>query len=263
MRLLALLVAATLLVTACRGGGDSSSGAEVRTIDAKASAKSVVLQTVYAMQNVESYHLTATIPTHPDDVRGKFGWDIEFAQPDLYRILVPFDEGATRQECHADTIEGGTVCYDVMVSVTNHGVGESLVVGETVYGRECADIDRDCNEWQQAPRGDVVVPVLSPSYLPQWPIVALEMARDLQTIGEEELDGEAVIHFQAKVNTLRAISENYRHVFEAAGVTTFGQECVGRSDGQEECRDTTYEDLLEQLEPRLSYSDANPAAVDV
>jgi hypothetical protein len=34
-------------------------------------------------------------------------------------------------------------------------------------------------------------------------------------------------------------------------------------DGQEECRDTTYEDLLEQHEPRLSYSDANPATVDV
>ncbi len=149
-----------------------------------------------------------------------------------------------------------------MTSITGRMVSEGLAVGDNLYGRQCDDTGRNCGEWRERAR-EIILPVPSPSYLPQWPIVALEMAHGLQVVGEEDLTGETVIHLQARVNIMRSILENQRRIFDTAGISAFGQECTAQTGGQKECRETGFDELLDQHEPRLSYSDTNPSTVDV
>jgi hypothetical protein len=78
---------------------------------------------------------------------------------------------------------------------------------------------------------------------------------------------------RGSVNFLRAVFEGQRRVFEAAGVPAFGRECTLLlpmvADGTpqpaptEVCRDTTYEDLLEQEADDLAAGDASPATIEV
>jgi hypothetical protein len=138
-----------------------------------------------------------------------------------------------------------------------------------MYGRQCNETDGVCDPWREQPRGPFVIAGPSPSYLPQWPLVALQLAEDLELVGEDDVDGITLVHLQGSVNHLRAVLENERRVLTAAGITSFGTECTaeaalpGEPPGDEVCRELTFEESLERQEPQLSSYDENPGAIDI
>jgi hypothetical protein len=167
---------------------------------------------------------------------------IEFAEPDSYHFLI--------HAVQADEIE------------ESEGVYEAIMVGDKAYTRQCRDIEKACDPWRQGPRPPVPIAAPSPSFAPGWPLVALEMAHNLQTIGSEEIDGVPATHLRGAANQLRAALENERRILTAAGITTFGEECEGRPGGREECRELTFEEALVRQEPDLSFYDENPSTID-
>jgi hypothetical protein len=113
--------------------------------------------------------------------------------------------------------------------------------------------------------------------------VALEMTGELELVGQDEVDGTTLTHLRGSVNHLRAILENQRRVFTAAGITSFGTECTTAltptvfdetgelvesapdtpAESEQRCREQTFEEALENQEPGLSFYDENPATIDI
>ena len=235
--------------------------------------RALVDEALSAMGQLDSYHVAFGLPIPPDDVREKAGWEIEFEAPDSYRMLLFGAEGESERRCESyllpDASGTGETCYDVLISISEYTVAETVVVGDTMYGRQCNETDGVCDPWREQPRGPFVIAGPSPSFLPQWPLVALELAEDLELVGEDNVDGVTLVHLQGSGNHLRAILENERRVLTAAGITSFGTECraeaalPGESQGDEVCRELTFEESLERQEPQLSLYDENPGAIDI
>ena len=207
-----------------------------------------VLNTAKDQTHATSYHVTVrwpTYPTHPEDVQGEFRWEVDLQPPDRARVLL---FGA-----------------------------ESITVGEEAYGRTCGGVGTDCEPWE----GPVPVTIASAGpppfyipalfYMPGWPLVAAEMAQDLEVIdlGGSDQDGE--IHIRGRVNHIRAVLENQRRVFEEYGITSFGRTCESsavhiesESDhtGDESCRDLTFEESLSE-QSSLEFYNENMAVMDV
>ena len=151
-------------------------------------------------------------------------------------------------------------------------IGELLYVGDTIYAHKCDPDGTNCTAWDRTKRGDVIVGAASPSYFPQWPIVALEVAD-----GVSVSEGSSI---RGTINHIRAVFENSRRLVEAAGITpTYGQECGAastpvelttppddpstlESSSAQNCRDLTYEESLASQEPGLSFYDDNPASIE-
>ena len=267
-------------------GSDSVSIDEERPVSGD--PRTLLEQALSAMTDLDSYHVAIGVPTRPGDAREGFGWEIEFAEPDSYRMLLFGVEGESEQRCESytspDGSDSGQTCYDVLTNITSRTVTESIAVGDTLYGRQCEDIDKNCEVWREQPRGPFFIAGPSPSFFPQWPLVALELTDELELVGENDADGAAFIHLRGSVNQLRAILENQRRVLNAAGVTSFGEECTAvvamprivertgevvevaptaTAEDEQTCRELTFEESLEQQEPQLSFYDENPATIDL
>lgn len=221
------------LAAACGGGGGGGSGDKARD------------QAVAAMAEVESYRTEFDFGLPPGLV-----W--EYVKPDSYRTFFG-----------ADHVEG-----DIR---TRAGGSEILYIGESIYTRKCDDVDTNCQEWKSSPRGSAVIYAPSPSYYPQWPLVALEMAKDLKV----STKGGA-LRLVGTVNTMRAVLESLKRILDQEGRTDFGRECsssavqIGEDEApptpapvtsQETCRDTTYQDMLEQEADDIAFSDERPATI--
>ena len=249
--------------------------------------RALVDKALSSMTQLDSFHAAFVLSIPPDDVREKAGWEIEFEAPDSYRMLLFGAEGESERRCESyllpDASGSGETCYDVLISISEYTVAETVVVGDTMYGRRCNETDGVCDPWREQPRGPFVIAGPSPSFLPQWPLVAIELAEDFELVGREDRDGVTLVHFQGSVNHLRAILENQRRVLTAAGITSFGEECTARAiprivdetgepvestpdrgaEDEESCRELTFEESLEQQEPGLSFYDENPGAIDI
>jgi hypothetical protein len=222
-----------------------------------------------AMAALDSYHVAFLFPAGPEEVR----WEAEFAAPDSYRFQLFTAEGETRQECASPPDGGvfvyGTPCREIFTSITAQAVAETVLVGDRAYVRQCQDVEEQCEPWLDGPRPQVPIAGPSPTYLPQWPLVALEMAQPVEVVGGEEIDGVTLVHLHGSVNHLRAIMENERRALTAAGITSFGEECTveaslpGEPPGAESCRELTFEESLERQEPDLSFYDETPAVIDL
>jgi hypothetical protein len=178
---------------------------------------------------------------------------IEYKKPNSYRSLVIANDNQTGLRT----------------------LGELLYVGDTIYAHKCNADGTDCKAWDRTPRGEVIVGAASPSYFPQWPIVALEMAHDVSASTET---GRVLV--RGSVNHIRAVFENSRRLAKTAGITpTYGQECSAAStpverttppddpstpgsSSAQNCRDLTYEESLASQEPGLSFYDNNPATIE-
>lgn len=241
-RLIATLAGATLLVLIASCGGETSQEEPPEDVEAP------VEQALATMDGLNSYRLEMGFgPGEAPPIV------IEFASPNSYR----FQWGVVQ------TTDG---------SESPKGVFETIIVGDKAYTRQCERPDKNCEDWKQGPRPAVPIAGPSPSFLPQWPLVAIEMAGDLETLGTEKVDGEVLLRVRGLVNHLRAILENERRVFTAAGITSFGEECEQEAavpvsgtpiQGEEVCRELTYEEALENQEPTLSFYDQNPATIDI
>ena len=226
-----------------------------------------------AMADLDSYRAAFGVPARPDDIQEEYRWEIEYEAPDSYRVLLFAAEGEREERCESyvlpDGSGSGRTCYEILTSITSQTVAETIVVGDTIYGRRCKDIDKECDRWQEQPRGPIVIPALSYSFLPQWPLVALEMAAQLELAGQDTVDGVPLIHLQGSVNHLRAVLENERRVLTAAGTTSFGETCTvevsspGEPPGERTCRELTFEESLEGQEPQLSFYDENLSTIDI
>jgi hypothetical protein len=226
-----------------------------------------------AMAELDSYRIAFVFPTRPEDALGEYRWEVEYDAPDSYRFLLFGAEGETEEICESYTLPGGSgfgqTCREVFTKITGRTVSETVLVGDTIYGRQCEDIDRECDPWQEQPRGPIAVAGPSPSFFPQWPQVALELAGDFEDLGMEEIDGVRLLHVRGSVNHLRAIFENQRRVLTAAGITSFGGECTAEASlpeeppGEQTCRELTFEESLERQEPQLSFYDEHPAIIDL
>ena len=227
------------------------------------------------MKALRSYRLTV-IPSPPsNDPLRELRWVVEFVAPDTYRSLEFDVEGESEEVCESYTDPENqdliTRCYPILTSVTRGILYERISSPDRLYFRECTDVDKDCSEWERYPLTSVPVAPAGPSstYLPQWPLVALEMAQDLQFLGIEEFDGDSLVHLRGVVNPLRAVLENQRRVYTAAGVTSYGVRCEGETvqpgeePAEQTCRELTYEDVLEKEEPKLISYDRNPATIDI
>ena len=205
-----------------------------------------VLNTAKDQTHATSYHVTVrwpTYPTHPKDVQGEFRWEVDLQPPDRARVLL---FGA-----------------------------ESITVGEEAYGRTCGGVGTDCEPWE----GPVPVTIASAGpppfyipalfYMPGWPLVAAEMAQDLEVIDLEDSDQEGEIHIRGKVNRIRAVLESERRVFAAADITSFGTICEsdpvepeGDYTNDESCRERTFEEYLNG-QSHLEFYDENMTVMDV
>lgn len=197
----------------------------------KDDAPALVEDALTAMNGLSSYRLEMGIGAEAAPII------VEFATPDRYRTLLAGDDR----------------------------VYEAIIVGERAFSRQCTAVDQGCGDWVEDEAPPFIVLGPSPSYLPQWPLVALEMASDVKVLGTEELEGATTIHLRGSVNLIRAVLENQRRVLTAAGITSFGEECSVPTVGDDEptCRDRTFEESLENQEPTLSFYDENPATIDV
>lgn len=227
------------------------------------------------MAELDSYRVAFVFPTRPEDVLEEYRWEVEYDAPDSYRFLLFMAEGETEERCESfispDGRSSGQTCYEVFTNITGRGVSETVLVGDTIYARPCEEVEGEekCGPWQKRPRGPIAAAGPSPSFFPQWPQVALELAGDFEALGIEEIDDVRLLHVRGSVNHLRAIFENQRRVLTTAGITSFGGECTteaqlpGEPSGEEICRELTFEESLEQQEPQLSFYDEHPAIIDL
>ena len=183
--------------------------------------------------------------------------------PDRTRFLLFGAEGESKEICQENT------CYPVLVSVTSEPVLESIIVGEEAYGRACGGVDTDCEPWEGPVPVTIVSAGPSPSYMPGWPLVAAEMAQDLEVIDLEDSDQEGEIHIRGKVNQIRAVLESERRVLAAADITSFGTICEsdpvepeGDYTNDESCRERTFEEYLNE-QSSLEFYDENMTVMAV
>ena len=242
-----------------------------------------------AMAGLESYHTAFSFSTQPDDAQAEGRWEVAFAAPDSYRIRVfgAGGESANAGECETrigpDGRSQGESCREVSTGNTGSTLLETVYVGDTLYARQCEDIETACGPWQEQARGPLVMAGPSGALAPAWPLVAMEMAGELQFVGQDKVDGVALTHVRGSVNHLRAILENQRRVLTAAGITSFGTMCTSEivlvpmnetgslfesapntpAEDEELCQEQTFEESLESQEPGLSFYDENRAVIDV
>ena len=263
---LTLLVAACALSVVAIGceGGDSKATLTSRTAD------ELTQDVLDAMAGVPSYHLEFLIEGQDAT------WAFDYVAPDSYRVLVAVERiaGTTPgQECYVlpgDETAGS--CEDAAAQSAEALVYESIYLGDKLYARECEDVDQGCGEWETQDRPPTLIVGPSPSFLPGWPLVAVEMAQ----IVSLETDANDLL-LVGSVNHQRAVLEGQRRVLTAAGITSFGTVCLGGNEtpvmiGENatgsppvglQCHEMTFEESLENQEPELSYLDDHPAAIRV
>jgi hypothetical protein len=239
----AVLAAAMLLTVAA-----SCSGEEVLEGGRTEGAETLVEEALAAMDGLNSYRLEMGFaPGEAPPIV------IEFVAPDSYRSQ-------------------WTAVRATNGSESPEGVFDIILVGDKAYARQCEALRQDCEDWQEGPRPAVPIAGPSPSFLPQWPLVAMEMAQGVQDLGGERIDGNSLVHLRGSVNHIRAVMENERRIFAATGITSFGEECKLEAaapvsgtpiEREQVCRELTYEEALENQEPALSFYDQNPATIDV
>jgi hypothetical protein len=235
--------AATLLILAASCGKE-----EVLEGGRTEDAETLVEEALTAMDGLNSYRLEMGFA--PEEAPPIV---IEFVAPDSYRLL-------------------WTAVRATNGSESPEGVFETILVGDKAYTRQCEALDQDCDDWQEGPRPAVAIAGPSPSFLPQWPLVAMEMAQGVQDLGGERIDSNSLVHLRGSVNQIRAVMENERRIFAATGITSFGEECELEAavpvsgtpiEGEEVCRELTFEEAVENQEPALSFYDQNPATINV
>ena len=265
MRRVALICGSLLLLTVAAACADDEPG------EVAPNPQALWERARSAMAELDSYRVSFVFPTRPDDALEEYRWEAEYDAPDSYRFLLFGAEGETEEVCESYTLPNGfgRTCREVFTKITGRTVSETVLVGDTVYGRQCEDIDTACGPWQVQLRGPIAIAGPSPSFFPQWPQVALELAADFEALGTEEIDGVRLLHVRGSVNHLRAIFENQRRVLTAAGITSFGEECTAEATlpneppGETTCRELTFEDSLERQEQQLSFYDEHPAIIDI
>ena len=281
MKRLSLLFAGSYLLfaaLACSGAAKSEqiSSDLPATVAERISSdpRTILEQTRSAIAALDSYHVAFSLSTHPDDVQEEYRWEVLFAAPDSYRVLLFGAVGETETVCESyrspDGRSGGSACRDVFTSITGSILTEMVYVGDTLYIRQCEDIETACDPWREQPRGPYVIAGPSASLMPGWPLVALELAGELEIVGQEEVDGVALTHLRGSVNQLRAILENQRRALAANGITSFGEECMTvetpvamNETGElveESCRELTFEGSQES---GLNFYDDNLAVIDI
>ncbi len=232
-RLWFLCLIGALLAVGCMT--TSTSDVEVSTaLDAASLREDVVA----AMNDLDSYSVEMNLGEGEPMV-------IEYKKPNSYRSLVIANDNQTGERT----------------------LGELLYVGDTIYARKCNPDGAECKAWDQTDRGDVIVGAASPSYFPQWPIVALEMADNVSA-------SDASI--RGTVNHIRAVFENSRRLSSGRSQ---GEECsvgsppVSGEDGaattrlptstsRPDCRELSDEGELNNQEQDLSFYDDNPATIE-
>ena len=288
-RLTLLFVASFLLFAAlaCSGGESEQISSDLpATVAERISSdpRTILEQTRSAIAALDSYHVAFSLSTHPDDVQGEYRWEVWFAAPDNYRMLMFGAVGESETVCEYYTSPDGRSrsgsCREVLTSITGSILAEWIYVGDTLYIRQCEDIETACGPWREQPRGPYVIAGPSASLTPGWPLVALELAGELELVGQEEIDGVALIHIRGSVNHLRAILENARRTLAAEGITSFGTECMTVEttvmmnetgelvesapdtpvENEETCRELTFEESQEQ---GLNFYDDNLAVIDI
>jgi hypothetical protein len=187
-----MLLGLATLFAACNDDGASSS------VDGM-SAEEFQDAAVEAVQDVQSYASTLNLG---DGV--PIEWEV--AEPDSYRAII-----------HTKQAETGEPA----------GTNEAVTIGETIYTRTC-DAAGVCEPWQSDERGEIIVGAPSPSYFPQWPLVAVELAEGVGF--EEQPEGEALVPLRGSVNHVRAIYENAHREAEALGLSFNLEEALLNED---------------------------------
>ena len=278
MKRLTLLFGGSLVLIAslaCGGGEPEPFSGDPQALLARTQA---------AMAELESYHTVFVFPAPAGDAQEEYRSDVSYAAPDSFRFLVflPGGEITCEASIAPDGLSRDQICFEGPTSATETTLSEMVVTGDTIYRRQCEDIDLKCQPWEEQPRGQVVFPG-SPAAHPQWPLVAMEMSADLEFVAQEEIDGVALAHFRGSVNQIRAVMETLRRSAIAAGITSFGTTCTARlaptvidetgkvvesvpgtpAESEERCHEQTFEESLESQEPGLSFADDHPATFDI
>lgn len=254
-----------LLLAAC--------GSNQPDLDPNLDVEALVAKSSLEMNALDSYHVRFGVTMRSDDAREEGVWEFDFVPPDTYRFVFYAEEGDERNVC--ETPERGVTCTPVLTTVTERSRFEVLYVGEFMYRRQCDGEGDDCGDWEQEPRPES--PVFGPTstYLPQWPIVALEMISDAEATELTRTAGVETVLVRGSVNMIRAVLENQRRVLEALGITSLSTECVTLVEFMDEeavpetpqptptptCRDLTFEETLAK-EDSVAFQDENPATVD-
>ena len=240
-----------------------------------------------AMADLESYRLEMSVGG-TEIVAYLDPAIMEFAAPDGNRFLQFGHVGGVIEVCEGDDLFSAffpqglndeQTCREIWRSVsrTRRSVVEQIIVGDNAYRRRCEeaidpdarDADREFDPWDERPRPPIAAPGSGGLYFPQWPFVAIELAEDIELVLKEERDDADLLHLRGFIQFERTLMENERRVLTAAGVTSFHSECKleaigqGGEGRQTICVDLTFEQALQQREPHLSFSDENPATIDI
>jgi hypothetical protein len=259
MRAALLAIGLAALLAACGGGGSS---------EVDGTPEEWAQRALDAMADAQSYRVEFSAP----DADVEFGWAFEYAVPDSYHFSIEVGEKSVDGECYA--LPGGETTGDCNANgeITNRYFFEQILIGDVSYSRRCERENEGCDAWEEQERPPYPVIGPSPSYLPGWPLVAIELAAWDGVRGD---GGDIVV--RGTVNHLRAIFENDRRVLTAAGVTSFGQSCTAANEtpvaiGENltgdmpegvECHEQTFEEMLAAQEPGLSFYDASPATIEL
>ncbi len=248
MRIVLVISLLALFVASC--------GSDQPELDPDLDAAALVATSAIEMNALDSYHVRFSVTMQRDDVREDGVWEFDFVPPDTYRFVFYAEEGTERNVC--ETPDRDETCTPVRTTVTERIRFEGLYVGEFVYGRQCGG--DDCGDWEREPRPET--PVFGPTstYLPQWPIVALEMLENASAIEASRIAGVETVRVRGSVNMIRAVLENQRRVLETLGITTFGTKCEMFDIPMN--TEGSFEETFAN-EDSVAFQDLNPATVDV
>ena len=252
----------------------ASCGSDQPELEPGLDAEALLAKSSIEMNALDSYHVRFSVPAHPEDVREEHVWEFDVVQPDDFRYVLYHAEGVQKEVC--ETHGQGRTCTFILTSITERSRFEVIYVGDFTYGRQCDVKGDDCDDWEREPRPET--PVFGPTstYLPQWPIVALEMLGNASAVEASRIAGVETVRVRGSINMIRAVRENQRRVLEALGITTFGTQCEMfdvqmNTEGSfpstqpgptQTCRDLSFEETFAN-EDSVAFQDENPATIDV
>ena len=228
-----------------------SRGGDGRAATGPEDAAGLLRQSQQAMLELDSLQLQMTTQWEGREYTYRVVWQ----SPDSFHVVSP-----------SVTVEYETGKDPV---ITDHGLVESVAIGDRVYARPCAEENEGCQPWQESARDGVYMPGFAGELDPFWTIELLGLMSDAQVVRQEGVDGVASTRIRGKANVMQAMVLSWRRAEEARGPLDWGEECTGRAtepggETEEECHSVTLDEYIAMREDSVPEEyESGPLPVEV
>jgi len=198
-------------------------------------AATLLRQSQAAMLELDSFQLDSTNPSDGEENTYRSMWQ----SPDSVHVLYPNDV------VHYETGQEPMI--------THRGFVEGIVIGDTIYVRQCAAEGEDCQSWEEKARGRIYISGPWGQLDPPWTVDLLGLLSDAQIVGKDDVDGVACTRIRGRADVVQATVRSFRRAEESRGPLDWGEECTGRAttvDGKrvEECNALTLDEYAAKIE---------------